>query len=147
MPSGLTSSITPTKKRLEPWKFSSQESTVPHGVVAPLQLKAVPMMRLPSPSLLCGKTSVAAGTATAAVPATLRQVDSWSPRPRASGIGAASLDLRCYAQSMREWIVASCVYFMKLTHAGQNLHRTSQRPSGNLTPSMISGKRHPGLHA
>ena len=30
---------------------------MPQGVVAPLQLKAVPMMRLPSPSLLSGKTS------------------------------------------------------------------------------------------
>ena len=58
-PVPVTASVTPTKNAFAgggdvAWKFSSPDSTVFHGVVAPLQLKAVPMMRLPRPSLLRG---------------------------------------------------------------------------------------------
>ncbi len=62
VPSGLTCSCTPTKKApVLPWKFSSAVRMVRQGVVAPLQLNEVPMMRLPRPSELSGKTCVAAG--------------------------------------------------------------------------------------
>ncbi len=78
---------------------------------------------VPSGAHLAGRGSMTAASE-------LRQSVVSYRRLPASGIGAASLDLRCYAFCMREWIVASCVYIMKLTHAWSDLCPTSERPSG-----------------